>query len=180
MVDIGYLHINKNKTTSERISFGVRFRKTLDQFTERFLPHMKQEEEEFQPLLAKYFTENELVEMKNIVIKSHFQKRREHSSSLVAAQTFSTASTETTKFNKQSQQSFIRSPMVQNKIKNTISNTCLNITDLPNEIVLKIFSNLNIRDRLKAACVSKSWHQFIYDKTNWKSLNFFEWKKSKF
>ncbi len=76
LVDIGYTHINKTKTPSEKISFGVKLRKALNQFTERFLPHMKEEEEIFQPLLMQYFTEDELVEMKIVVIKSHLQQRK--------------------------------------------------------------------------------------------------------
>lgn len=76
LVDSGYLHINKTKTTSEKISFGVKLRKALNQFTRRFVPHMKEEEEVFQPLLMKYFSEEELVEMKIIVIKCHMQRRK--------------------------------------------------------------------------------------------------------
>ena len=45
LVEMGYLFINKNKPSSERISFGVRLRKALNHFTNRFVPHMKEEEE---------------------------------------------------------------------------------------------------------------------------------------
>jgi hypothetical protein len=44
-VDMGYLHVDKTKTTSERLHFGVKFRKALNEFTKKFLPHMKEEEE---------------------------------------------------------------------------------------------------------------------------------------
>ena len=42
---MGYLHVDKTKTTSERLNFGVKFRKALNEFTKKFLPHMKEEEE---------------------------------------------------------------------------------------------------------------------------------------
>jgi hypothetical protein len=42
---MGYLHVDKTKTTSERLHFGVKFRKALNEFTKKFLPHMKEEEE---------------------------------------------------------------------------------------------------------------------------------------
>ena len=42
---MGYLHVNKTTATSERISFGIKFRKALNQFTKKFVPHMKEEEE---------------------------------------------------------------------------------------------------------------------------------------
>lgn len=45
LVELGYLYINKTKSTSERISFGVKLRKALNQFTQRFVPHMREEEE---------------------------------------------------------------------------------------------------------------------------------------
>ena len=45
LVDKGYLHVNKTKTNSEKINFGIKLRKALNQFTKRFVPHMKEEEE---------------------------------------------------------------------------------------------------------------------------------------
>ena len=45
LVDIGYMHVNKTRSTSERINFGMKLRKALSQFTNRFVPHMKEEED---------------------------------------------------------------------------------------------------------------------------------------
>jgi F-box/leucine-rich repeat protein 5 len=45
LVNRGYLFVNKTKSISERISFGVKLRKALNEFTKRFVPHMKEEEE---------------------------------------------------------------------------------------------------------------------------------------
>lgn len=47
LVEMGYLYLNKTKSTSEKISFGIKLRRALGQFTKRFIPHMKEEEEVF-------------------------------------------------------------------------------------------------------------------------------------
>lgn len=171
--------MNKTKTTSERISFGVKLRKELSQFTQNFLPHMQQEEEEFQPLLMKYFSEEELVEMKNIVIKSHIQKRKESSSTLFNNNNNNSAKSSVETPHLDRQFTHIHSPMVAtSKITDTTPSTNLSVLDLPNELLIKIFSNLSLRERLKVACVSKSCNQLIYDKAHWRSLDFTEWKQS--
>ena len=168
LVETGYLFINKSKTTSERINYGITLRKALNKFTNIFIPHMKEEEEIFQPLLLKYFSLGELSEMKNIVIKLHIQQRKR----------------------------FVGTKLENNKnvlIKTTISaiekplhlsiatnNQQVNsINDFPNEIMLKIFANLSFRDKFKCSQVSRKWNCLIYDKLNWKELNFNDWKPGK-
>ncbi len=168
LVETGYLFINKSKTTSERINYGITLRKALNKFTNIFIPHMKEEEEIFQPLLLKYFSLGELSEMKNIVIKLHIQQRKR----------------------------FVGTKLENNKnvlIKTTISaiekplhlsiaanNQQVNsINDFPNEIMLKIFANLSFRDKFKCSQVSRKWNCLIYDKLNWKELNFDDWKPGK-
>ncbi|KAL5013391.1 hypothetical protein ScPMuIL_007661 [Solemya velum] len=44
------------ETAGDRVNFGLQLQRTLEDFTEKFLPHMEEEEEVFQPLLIKYFT----------------------------------------------------------------------------------------------------------------------------
>lgn len=113
---------------------------------------MKEEEEVFQPLLMKYFTEEELVEMKIVVIKSHMQQRKAPSSSREANHDLeSDEAVDSTK----------------------------HIDDLPSEIFLKIFSNLSNSELLKAAQVSRRWNETVYDRSNWKSLDMSNWLTSK-
>ncbi|XP_043225449.1 F-box/LRR-repeat protein 5-like isoform X1 [Amphibalanus amphitrite] len=51
--------------------FVRQLRRKLDEFTDNFLPHMKEEEEIFQPLLMKYFGYDELRELKQDVLQNH-------------------------------------------------------------------------------------------------------------
>ena len=55
----------------DREAFRYRLRQKLDEFTDNFLPHMKEEEEIFQPLLMKYFGYDELRELKQDVLENH-------------------------------------------------------------------------------------------------------------
>ena len=100
----------------------------------------------------KYFTENELVEMKNVVIKSHIQQRK--------------SSPFTSQFS-------------QNKsigAQKTMIDNIDHFSKLPTEILMKIFSRLDLRDKLKSACVSKSWNQLVFEKFHWNKLCFTDWK----
>lgn len=58
-------------TCTDRITFGSRLRKAVTEFTEKFIPHMAEEEEVFQPLLVKYFAREELLLLKEQVIQQH-------------------------------------------------------------------------------------------------------------
>ena len=54
----------------------------------------------------------------------------------------------------------------------------LSIENLPNEILMNIFSNLNIKDLYKSAHVSKKFRQISHDKSFWKCVNLFNQKVS--
>lgn len=59
------------KTDLERLNFAAQLRNALEDFTGKFIPHMQEEEEVFQPLLMKYFSVDELRQMKNVVLSRH-------------------------------------------------------------------------------------------------------------
>jgi F-box/leucine-rich repeat protein 5 len=151
LVETGYLCINKDKPTSERISFGVRLRKALAHFTTRFVPHMKEEEEVFQPLLQEYFTQQELADLKLLVIKLHMQQRK--------------------KSDLNSQQNHAKRRESQ-ELGGESQSDHQSINQLPDEILLKIFSKLSFGDKFKSAKACKRWNHLIYDKTCWTQLAF--------
>lgn len=158
LVEMGYLFLNKTKSTSEKISFGIKLRKALSQFTKRFVPHMKEEEEVFQPLLKEHFSEQELYEMKNVVIKLHMQQRKR-----------------TSPMNASSGHVRAKIPALINQTEvDEPPKAC--ISQLPNEILLKIFSCLAYTEVLKCAQVCKKWNSLVYDRSNWKDLRFSDWK----
>lgn len=162
LVEMGYTFINKNKPKSERISFGIRLRKALNQFTNRFVPHMKEEEEVFQPLLMEYFTQEELADLKTLVIKLHIQQRKTNLNEQPNGE-----------MKKESQEDTV---LIDGFMR---ENDMSSINQLPDEIILKIFSKLSFGDMFKSARVSKRWNHLIYDKNNWKKLTFADWQTSK-
>ncbi len=162
MVENGYLFVNKTASNSERITFGHRLRLALKKFTKKFVPHMKEEEEIFQPLLLEYFTQEELAEMKNIVIKLHLQRRKDLTNNQCSN-------------NNNNRQQFKYEIGEEEKSDWIISKS---ITNLPNEILLKIFAPLDLKHKFNAAQVCKKWNNIIYDKTCWRELSFSQWKKT--
>lgn len=158
LVEMGYLYLNKTKSISEKISFGVKLRKALNSFTKKFIPHMKEEEEVFQPLLLEHFTEEELHEMKNIVIKLHMQKRKhQYPNTLEKGDSNS---------------------KIENVLDNNDASSKSFVNELPNELLLKIFSFLSYSDKLRSSNVCKKWNNLIFDKFNWVELKFSDWKSS--
>jgi hypothetical protein len=93
----------------------------------------------------EHFAQEELIEMKYLVIKLHLQQRKHNS--------------EDVKIN----------------IKKTNINEKPTMNSLPNEILMKIFSNLNQRELLNVARVSRSWNILSYDPLQWTRLSFVEW-----
>ena len=53
------------------------------------------------------------------------------------------------------------------------SNPVLNVEFLPNEILMNIFSHLNINDLYKCAQVTKKFRQISHDKSFWKCVNLY-------
>jgi F-box/leucine-rich repeat protein 5 len=54
-----------------RVDFGERLKTAIASFTVDFLPHMREEEEVFLPLLVQYFSEPELKKLTRDVIELH-------------------------------------------------------------------------------------------------------------
>ena len=60
---------------------------------------------------------------------------------------------------------------LDDKISN---NPVLNVEFLPNEILMNIFSHLNINDLYKCAKVSRKFRQISHDKSFWKCVNLYK------
>ncbi|KAL1022566.1 hypothetical protein UPYG_G00029350 [Umbra pygmaea] len=61
------------KSEFEQLNYAQQLKERLEAFTQDFLPHMKEEEEVFQPMLMEYFTYEELKDIKKQVIAQHCQ-----------------------------------------------------------------------------------------------------------
>jgi hypothetical protein len=119
----------------------------------------------------EYFTREELAEMKTIVIKMHLQQRK--FSTVVPPPPESTTPTPNVcpkKTNEKSTTELREDPDYSGSISS--------LNQLPNELLLKIFSQLSYQDKLNSARVCKKWNSLVYDRVNWRKLNFSDWKSS--
>ncbi|XP_046580695.1 F-box/LRR-repeat protein 5-like [Haliotis rubra] len=145
-----------SKTASERLNYGLQLRKALEDFTKQFLPHMEEEEEVFQPMLIKYFTYEELKEIKANVIKQHLAQHwspDSHKEKCVEDALSSESSDEET-------------------------DACAPVAScqsLPDEILLCVMSLLSPQDLARCAQVCQRWNKMALDSSLWSHLYPMQW-----
>lgn len=151
---------------------------------------MEEEEEVFQPLLMKYFDYEELLLLKEQVIQQHeFWKekllvQKETAENMLAL--LDTVASEVTDYRSGDEEDY------QETLQTLVELTCENLSknktgnetileacfdDLPQEMVLDIFSYLNPADRTRCAQVSKYWNMLIYSPQLWKTIYPTNWAK---
>ncbi|CAL8310364.1 unnamed protein product [Lota lota] len=64
------------KSEHEQLNYARQLKERLEAFTQDFLPHMKEEEEVFQPMLMQYFSYEELKDIKKQVIEEHRRQQQ--------------------------------------------------------------------------------------------------------
>nr|DBA29302.1 TPA: hypothetical protein GDO54_009540 [Pyxicephalus adspersus] len=64
-----------DKDEYEQLNYAQQLKERLEAFTSDFIPHMKEEEEVFQPMLMEYFTYDELKDIKKMVIAQHCSQK---------------------------------------------------------------------------------------------------------
>ncbi|KZS10931.1 Uncharacterized protein APZ42_024579 [Daphnia magna] len=179
-----------SKSISERINFGSQLQKAVSEFTKQFIPHMEEEEEIFQPMLMKYFAYEELLLLKQQVIQQHeFWKekllvQKETAENMLAL--LNTVAFEVTDYRSGDDEDY------QETLQTLVELTCENISknkivhetileasfdDLPEEMILHIFSYLNLADRTRCAQVNKHWNMLIYSPQLWKTIYPTNWAK---
>ncbi|KAH9363799.1 hypothetical protein HPB48_005060 [Haemaphysalis longicornis] len=136
LVRDGYSCTNKSET--ERLNYGLRLQHALVEFTEKFLPHMKEEEEVFQPMLIQYFGYEELKLLKEKVIREHTKWQEQCSL----------------------EKCYVELENIDQKADSAEGDEAEDSpswADLPEEILLDIFSHLNARDLSVSGAVCRSW-----------------------
>uniref|UniRef100_K1R0L1 F-box/LRR-repeat protein 5 n=1 Tax=Magallana gigas TaxID=29159 RepID=K1R0L1_MAGGI len=145
----------RDKSEVDRENYGIKLRSALEDFTRKFIPHMEEEEEVFQPMLMKYFTFEELRSLKSKVIRKHQQTIEEKFDE--NEECVSSSSDEDEKCLRESR----REPR--------------GIELLPDEVMLNIFSYLNPKELCSIAQVSKRWNAIAMDGSNWKIIRPVQW-----
>ncbi|XP_023230434.1 F-box/LRR-repeat protein 5-like [Centruroides sculpturatus] len=144
------------KTVAECINYGIKLQHAVEEFTDLFLPHMREEEEVFQPMLIKYFEYEELKILKEQVIKEHVKWQLS---------------------NEQEKCSEEEETDSKNELAEEVDqNTFLR---LPPEVIVNIFSFLPIPDLLRCSEVCQKWSQFVYDPSLWRNIYPIHWARGK-
>jgi F-box/leucine-rich repeat protein 5 len=137
-----------------RVDFGERLKTAIASFTVDFLPHMREEEEVFLPLLVQYFSEPELKKLTRDVIELHHLNDFEDLP--VSSSSSSTIlSTKLTAQNGAAQ----RPSLLQ----------------LPPEVLLVVLRHLGPRDLLRLSITHPSLQPLTFDPSLWTHLHPVRW-----
>lgn len=150
---------------------------------------MEEEEEIFQPLLMKYFAYEELRSIKEQVIEQHdiwkekLLAQKETAENMLAI--LNTVASDVSVYGSSVHKE------CQDTIQTLVELTCENLSqrnkneslgaanfdDLPDEMMVHIFSYLNTLDRTRCAQVSKRWNMLAYSPQLWKKIYPTNWAK---
>ncbi|PIO25627.1 hypothetical protein AB205_0052680 [Aquarana catesbeiana] len=149
------------KDEYEQLNYAQQLKERLEAFTSDFIPHMKEEEEVFQPMLMEYFTYDELKDIKKMVIAQHCSQK--DPSELLRGLSLWNEAEELQKVLKYS---------VDEKAEEEITAkpSTVSISHLPPEVMLNIFSYLNPQELCRCSQVNSKWAQLAKTGSLWKHL----------
>uniref|UniRef100_A0A8C5P6S5 F-box/LRR-repeat protein 5 n=1 Tax=Leptobrachium leishanense TaxID=445787 RepID=A0A8C5P6S5_9ANUR len=149
------------KNEYEQLNYAQQLKERLEAFTSDFLPHMKEEEEVFQPMLMEYFTYDELKDIKKKVIAQHCSQK--DTAELLRGLSIWNQAEELQKVYKYS---------VDEKAEQEtkIPQSSTSISHLPPEVMLNIFSYLNPQELCRCLQVNTKWAQLAKTGSLWKHL----------
>ncbi|XP_014663872.1 PREDICTED: F-box/LRR-repeat protein 5-like [Priapulus caudatus] len=155
------------RTDLERLRFAAELRFALEDFTGKFIPHMQEEEDVFQPLLMKYFTFDELRHMKDVVLTRH--ERWKENRDEVKEMFLKEEKQDKEKCNSEQVEK-------ESESKDEIEKeSTAAILDLPPEIASQVFSHLGARDLLRCAQVCRHWSKLVVDPVLWTHIRPLAW-----
>ncbi|KAG8196333.1 hypothetical protein JTE90_013818 [Oedothorax gibbosus] len=148
LVEAGYACCHEE----ERKSFGRRLQRALQDFNSTFLPHMREEEEVFQPMLMKYFEYEELKNLKERVIQEHSKWHAYEKNTFEDAQ-------------------------ADHKVDyaDAGTNDAPSLSVLPSEVLQHVLSFLPKRDLIRVSSVSRQWYSVSRTPTLWKEIHPTAW-----
>ncbi|XP_030720116.1 F-box/LRR-repeat protein 5 [Globicephala melas] len=156
------------KNEYEQLNYAKQLKERLEAFTRDFLPHMKEEEEVFQPMLMEYFTYEELKDIKKKVIAQHCSQK--DTAELLRGLSLWNQAEERQKF-------FKYSVDEKSDKEAEVSEQSTGITHLPPEVMLSIFSYLNPQELCRCSQVSTKWSQLAKTGSLWKHLYPVHWAR---
>ncbi|KAM4707719.1 F-box/LRR-repeat protein 5 [Discoglossus pictus] len=149
------------KNEHEQLNYAKQLKERLEAFTSDFLPHMREEEEVFQPMLMEYFTYDELKDIKKKVIAQHCSQK-DPTEPLKVLSLLNQA---------EELQKVLKYSVDEKADQETkVQQPTTSISHLPPEVILKIFSYLNPQELCRCSQVNTKWAQLAKTGSLWKHL----------
>ncbi|XP_041035589.1 F-box/LRR-repeat protein 5 isoform X2 [Carcharodon carcharias] len=157
------------KNEYEQLNYSRQLKERLDAFTKDFIPHMKEEEEVFQPLLMEYFTYEELKDIKVKVIAQHCTHGHVDTVEVLKELQLWSQTEELQKADKNSPSSNRADRESEPEANNT------HVSQLPPEVLLKVLGYLNPRELCRARQVNTRWSRLAGSGALWRHLYPISW-----
>ncbi|MBN3276089.1 FBXL5 protein, partial [Polyodon spathula] len=158
------------KNEYEQLNYAKQLKERLEEFTQDFLPHMKEEEEVFQPMLMEYFTYEELKDIKKVVIAQHSSQRSWDTMELLKGLSLWNQAEELHKVFKYSADEKVDEGFE----KDTQS---VHVSHLPPEVILKVFRYLSPVELCRCSQVCTDWSELTKTGSLWKHLHPVHWAR---
>ncbi|XP_029987380.1 F-box/LRR-repeat protein 5 isoform X2 [Sphaeramia orbicularis] len=160
------------KSEYEQLNYARQLKERLEAFTQDFLPHMKEEEEVFQPMLMQYFTYEELKDIKKQVIAQHCSQQQWGS----AAEVLKGFSLWTQAEELQKAFKYADHEKTDYELEQNV-NSSTHISQLPSEIMLRLFHYLGPEDLCRCSQVCSSWSDLAKTGSLWRHLYPVRWAR---
>ncbi|CAN9500228.1 unnamed protein product [Ophioblennius macclurei] len=161
------------KSEYEQLNYAQQLKERLEAFTQDFLPHMKEEEEVFQPMLMQYFTYEELKDIKKQVMAQHCSSQQQWTcaSEMLKGLSLWSQAEELHKAFKYADHEKTDYELEKNR------NSSIHIFELPTEIVLRLFRYLSPDDLCRCSQVCSSWSELAKTGSLWRHLYPVRWAR---
>ncbi|KAF5897267.1 F-box/LRR-repeat protein 5, partial [Clarias magur] len=158
------------KSEFEQLNYARQLKERLEAFTQDFLPHMKEEEEVFQPMLMEYFTYEELKAIKRQVIAQHSsQQRWDTAAEVLKGLNLWSHAEELHKVFKYSDH--------EKTEDERDTRTSTRISALPQEVLVRLFRYLGPEDLCRCSQVCRAWAEVVKTGSLWRHLYPVRWAR---
>ncbi|XP_071342920.1 F-box/LRR-repeat protein 5 isoform X2 [Trachinotus anak] len=160
------------KSEYEQLNYAQQLKERLEAFTQDFLPHMKEEEEVFQPMLMEYFTYEELKDIKKQVIAQHCsQQQWDCAAEVLKGFSLWSQAEELQKAFKYADHEKTDYELEKKR------DSSAHISQLPTEIMLRLFHYLGPEDLCRCSQVCSSWSEVAKTGSLWRHLYPVRWAR---
>ncbi|XP_014863383.1 PREDICTED: F-box/LRR-repeat protein 5 [Poecilia mexicana] len=161
------------KSEYEQLNYAQQLKERLEAFTQDFLPHMKEEEEVFQPMLMQYFTYEELKDIKKQVIAQHCNQQQPD----CAAEVLKGFSLWTQAEELQKAFKYADHEKTDYDLEQRRSSSSTHVSQLPAEIMLRLFHYLGPVDLCRCSQVCSAWSDLVKTGSLWRHLYPVRWAR---